>query len=352
MRQISDSLAGIGRFSSIPRQQLFAEQTPLEPLENLSKHCGNASIFVKRDDCTALAFGGNKVRQLEFYLGEAVANDADTILITGAVQSNFVRAAAAAANKLGMRCHIQLEERVAETTQQYRESGNVLLDKLLGATLHSYATGEDESGADQALEELAADLNRSGSNPYVIHLAPDHPPLGALGYVVAADELLRQCAANGSEFDRIYVGSGSGATHAGLLFGLRALCSDLPVSGVCVRRSAELQVHRINDTCERISALLETKNPVEIGDIVLTDEFLAPGYGVPNDAVLDAIILGARMEGLIIDPVYTGKTLAATIHAASKSATDQNLLFWHTGGTPAIFAYQNMIEKAVSRHAN
>ncbi len=352
MRQISDSLAGLGRFSSIPKQQLFAEQTPLELLGNLSRHCGGASIFVKRDDCTALAFGGNKVRQLEFYLGEAVALEADTVLITGAVQSNFVRTAAAAANKLGMRCHIQLEERVAETTPQYRESGNVLLDKLLGATLHSYATGEDESGADQALEQIATDLKNSGRNPYVIHLALDHPPLGALGYIVAADELLRQIGASEIKLDQIFVGSGSGATHAGLLFGFRALGSNLPVTGVCVRRKADLQVHRIKDACERIATLLDVKNPVAVEDIELTGDFLAPGYGVPSNSILDAIILGARMEGLIIDPVYTGKALAATIHFASRSSPDQNLLFWHTDGTPAIFAYQNIIEKAIDRNAN
>jgi len=324
----------------------------LEPLENLTAHCRGASLFVKRDDCTALAFGGNKVRQLEFYMGDAVAHKADTILITGAVQSNFVRTAAAAANKLGMKCHIQLEERVAETKRQYRESGNVLLDKLLGATLHSYATGEDETGADDALERLAKDLRKSGGNPYVIHLAPEHPPLGALGYIAAADELLAQLKNSDIQLDRIFVGSGSGATHAGLLFGLRALGNGLPVTGVCVRRAAGLQLKRITDACGRIAEVLEMANPVHARDVEVTDQFLAPGYGVPSDDVLDAIILGARKEGLVIDPVYTGKVLAATIHAAANGTSNEDFLFWHTGGTPAIFAYQELIEKAIARNSD
>ena len=142
--------AKLGRLAEIPRHRRFAGNTPLEPLPNLSAHFGGASFFVKRDDCTILAFGGNKVRQLEFYLGEACTGNADTILITGAVQSNFVRLAAAGARKLGMSCHIQLEERVAIDDHSYRTSGNVLVNKLLGATLHSYPEGEDESGADSS----------------------------------------------------------------------------------------------------------------------------------------------------------------------------------------------------------
>lgn len=343
----ADLPTGLGRLPSISRQLLCSGPTPLESMPNLAKHCGGPRLFVKRDDCTGLAFGGNKVRQLEFYLGAAVAQDADTILITGAVQSNFVRTAAAGARKLGMDCHIQLEERVATNAPHYRDSGNVLIDKLLGATLHSYPDGEDESGADRQLEAIAADLKTAGRRPYIIPLAPGHPPLGALGYVVAARELLGQIDAQDLAVDRIFVASGSGATHGGLLFGLRASGSDIPVTGSCVRRGARLQRGRIQDTCDGIAALLEIDSPVTDTDIELTDAFLAPGYGELNEPTSEAIVLGARTEGLIIDPVYTGKALAATIDHARQAHENQTILFVHTGGTPAIFAYQEKIEAAM-----
>ncbi len=346
-----DLTNGIGRFESIPRQALCSGRTPIEPMPNLSTHCGGTHLLVKRDDCTGLAFGGNKVRQLEFYLGEATAQGADTILITGAVQSNFVRTAAAGARKLGMTCHIQLEERVSTDAPRYRDSGNVLIDKLLGATLYSYPDGEDETGADRQLQEIANDLRKEGRRPYIIPLAPGHPPLGALGYVAAAQELLRQFAEQDLSVDRIFVASGSGATHGGLLFGLRASGSCIPVTGSCVRRAADLQRARIHDTCEGIAALLEIESPVADVDIELTDAFLAPGYGELNEPTSRAIVLGARMEGLIIDPVYTGKALAATIDHAHTADENSTIMFVHTGGTPAIFAYQEKIEAAMKTFA-
>ena len=339
--------AKLGRLAEIPRQRLFAGNTPLEPLPNLSAHFGGASFFVKRDDCTILAFGGNKVRQLEFYLGEACTGNADTILITGAVQSNFVRLAAAGARKLGMSCHIQLEERVAIDDHSYRTSGNVLVNKLLGATLHSYPEGEDESGADSELERIATELRSAGHRPYVIHLAPGHPPLGSLGYVVAAQELLLQIKEGDIEIDEIFVGSGSGATHAGLLFGLRALGSPIVVNGVCVRRNADAQKNRIRETCDAIAKLLDQPSGVTDEDINLTDAFLAPGYGHPGPATLDAITLCAQTEALLLDPVYTGKAMAGMLNHANSANRRANYLFIHTGGIPAIFGYQRTIEAAL-----
>jgi D-cysteine desulfhydrase family pyridoxal phosphate-dependent enzyme len=325
------------------------DKTAIEHMPNLGAHCGGARLLVKRDDCTGLAFGGNKVRQLEFYMGAACSQGADTVLITGAVQSNFVRLAAAAARKLAMDCHIQLEERVAKDDPDYRNSGNVFIDKLLGATLHAYPDGEDEAGADRQLESIAAELQRAGRRPYVIHLGPGHPPLGALGYVVAAQELLSQINADEDAIaiDRIFVGSGSGATHAGLLFGLRALGSDIPVTGVCVRRSAELQQLRIKNTCDGLATLLQTDSVVGEEDISLCDAFLGPGYGIPDTATLNAIVLGAQKEGLLVDPVYTGKVLAAVIHQARTAEKHSTFLFFHTGGSPALFAYRNVLEEAL-----
>ena len=321
----------------LPRTRLGTSPTPLEGLPNLSRRFGGANLFVKRDDCTGLAFGGNKVRQLEFYLGEALANRADTVLITGAVQSNFVRSAAAACATLGIECHVQLEQRTPKNDPTYQASGNVLLNKLLGATLYSYPHGEDEDGADRRLLELADQLKAQGRTLYVIHLAPGQKPLGALGYLVAARELLGQ---PGPEIDEIVVASGSGHTHAGLLFGLRALGCSTRVTGVCVRRDAKQQFARISNRLREIADLLGVDPAASDSDIRLTDEFLAPGYGQLNEPTLSAIKAAARLEGLLLDPVYTGKAMAAFLQRATAVAAGKTLLFIHTGGQPALFAYE------------
>lgn len=332
----------LGRLGDLPRAKLFHAPTYLEYMPNLTAaYGGKRALYVKRDDLTDMAFGGNKVRQLEFYLGEAQAQGADTVLITGAVQSNFARLTAAGARKLGMECHIQWEERVAKQDLRYRNSGNVLIERILGATLHSYPLGEDEAGADRRLGEIAEELRRAGRKPYIIPLAPGHAPLGALGYVVAAQELLQQIEAADLSVDGIVVASGSGATHAGLLFGLRALGSSVPVTGICVRRDAAAQQPRIETRCAEIAALLETVNPVVAKDVVVTDAFLAPGYGRASEEVLNAIRLAARTEALMLDPVYSGKTMAGFISAAKQAEGEGALIFIHTGGTPGIFAYED-----------
>ncbi len=329
----------LGRLGELPRARLGHAPTPLEALPNLGARLGRAGLYVKRDDCTGLAFGGNKVRQLEFYLGEAQSQGADTVLITGAVQSNFGRLAAAAARRLGMDCHIQLEERVPKTDPVYRTSGNVLLDRILGATLHYYPDGEDEAGADRRLHEIAAELAARGRRPYIIPLAPGHKPLGALGYVVAAEEIRRQLAAGGPSIHEVVVASGSGNTHAGLLFGFRALGWPVTVTGICVRRPAAAQRERIESRCREIAELLSIEPVVDPADIRLIDDFLAPGYGRLNEATIAAIETAARTEALILDPVYTGKTMAGFLHRARESGSGRALLFVHTGGTPALFAY-------------
>ncbi len=336
MTRVTGLSAPLARF---PKADLGHHPTPLEPMSNLQKQFPGKHLWVKRDDCNGLALGGNKVRQLEYYLGEAQAQKADTVLITGAVQSNFVRLAAAAANKLGMDCHIQLEKRVAKDSVSYNTSGNVLLDQMLGATIHYFDRGEDEAGADTALHEIAADLKANGRRPYIIHLAPGHPPLGALGYVEAAGEMLEQAKHQNICFDQIVVPSGSGNTHGGLLFGLRALGDKTPVAGICVRRDAISQRQRIADRAGELADLLAIENPVTDRDISLTDDFLHPAYGQLNEATSAAIKLAATTEALILDPVYSGKTMAGFLHTANTMQQDGTLLFWHTGGAPAVFAY-------------
>ncbi len=328
------------RLDELPRVALAQLPTPLELMPNLTCAVGGTRMFVKRDDCTGLAFGGNKARQLEFYLGAARRQSADTILITGAAQSNYVRMAAAAARRLGMDIHIQLEERVSNDDHAYHESGNVLLDRMLGATIYSYPRGEDEAGADSRLEEIATILREQGRNPYVIHLGQSHAPLGALGYVVAARELVLQADEMRVEFDEVVVASGSGHTHAGLLFGLRALGFGARVTGVCVRRNKGLQISRIIDHCSRIAELLGTESPVMPADIHLVDDFLPPGYGLLNPPTVEAIKLAARSEALLLDPVYTGKVMAGAIDSARRANREKTIVFVHTGGGPGIFGYE------------
>ena len=323
----------------IPRTRLGHTPTPLEHAPRLAGRLGLKSLLIKRDDCTGLAFGGNKVRQLEFYLGEAMRQNADTVLITGAVQSNFVRLAAAGARTRGMDCHIQLERRVPGQTPDYHNSGNVLLDRLLGATLHSCPDGEDEEGADRHLGEIADGLRNEGKRPYIIPLAPGHKPLGALGYVVGANETLNQLDAMSEQPDEVFIASGSGHTHGGFLFGLRGLGSSIPVKGVCVRRSADRQIPRVRKRVHEIADVLGIPCPVGGGDIDITDETLAPGYGMISDAVRQAISLAAECEGLLLDPVYTAKVMAAVAARARNGGAGKSILFVHTGGTPALFGY-------------
>lgn len=332
----------------LPRTEMTRGTTPFEPLDHLSRVNGGARIWAKRDDVQGLAFGGNKVRQLEYYFGQAEAAGADTILITGAVQSNFCRLTAAFAAKLGMECHLQLEERVASNDPLYRESGNVILDKLMGAHLHSYAAGEDETGADANLEHLASRLSAKGRTPYVIHLAPGHPPWGALGYLHCAEELISDAEAEGITLDHVAVASGSGATHAGLLFGLRLLGATMPVTGFCVRRSVAEQKPRIEGRCQEIADLLGIENPVTPDDVVVNDRFFWPGYGKINLPTERAIRLGARCEAMVLDPVYTGKSMAGALNVAGNLRPDQNVAFIHTGGTPAVFAYADPMRSVLA----
>ncbi len=339
-------LDDIDRF---PRVRLGHTPTPLDPAPRLGAALG-VELWVKRDDCTGLAFGGNKVRQLEFHLGEAQARAADTVLITGAVQSNFTRLAAAGARKLGMDIHVQLEERVAQADDLYRRSGNVLLDRLLGAAAHAFPVGDNEAAADAALDALARSLSDAGRKPYVIHLGLEHPPVGGLGYVLAAGEVLEQAAASGVRFDAAVCASGSGITHAGLLVGLRALGDGMPIHGICVRRDARQQRARLARRAAELARLIGFAGAVQDEDIDLCDDVQPPGYGLLNDAVGEAISMAARHEGLLLDPVYTGKAMAGLIaHVrAGRIVAGSRVLFIHTGGLPAIFAYANKLERWLS----
>ncbi|MFQ5995224.1 MAG: D-cysteine desulfhydrase family protein [Acidiferrobacterales bacterium] len=339
--------------ADFPRVRLTHAPTPFEPLPNLTRELGGPRLFVKRDDCTGLAMGGNKARQLEFYFGEAKAQNADTIIITGAVQSNFLRMTAAAAAKLGLACEIQREDRVPDMAEDYHSSGNVLLDQLLGCKIHTFPEGEDEKAADVALERVADLIRAEGRRPYVIHLSEEHPPIGALGYIDAAREILDQAAHVGVKVDLVVVPSGSALTHVGALVGLRLLQSKIPVLGICVRRDREQQAERVLRRASETAELVGRPGIVDQDDVWVDDKVLAPGYGRLNDATTEAILLAARSEGLLVDPVYSGKTLAGLIALVrdGRIATDSNVVFLHTGGTPALFGYQNLLARATDGSA-
>ncbi len=321
-----------------PRTQLMSGATPLERLDRLSLELG-IDLWLKRDDLTGLGFGGNKTRQLEFYFGEAHRQGADTILITGAVQSNFVRSAAAAAAKLGMQSVLQLEERVPDMGEEYYSSGNVLLAQILGAKHMSYPEGEDETGADAALHARAEELNAQGRKPYVIHLGLNHPPLGALGYVVAGQELCQQMP----DFDAVVVPSGSGATHGGLLTGIALEENAASVFGVCVRRDREKQQARMSTVLQKLADLLGIDAAPLQDRINVLDEALPPGYGKVSGMTRAALEKMARTEGIFLDPVYSAKTFAGLLHLvnAGEIQPGQKVVMLHTGGLPALFGYQN-----------
>ena len=344
---MSSPLVPADRF---PRVRLGHTPTPLDAAPRLGAALG-IELWVKRDDCTGLALGGNKVRQLEFYLGEAQVQGADTVLVTGAVQSNLVRLAAAGARQLGMEVHIQLEERVDEIGDFYRSSGNLLVDQLLGATLHSFPVGEDEAAADAALGCLARTLADEGRRPYVIHSAVGHPPLGGLGYILAAEEVVTQAVALGIAFDAVVCASGSALTHAGFLVGLRAVGETAPVFGICVRRDAGQQGVRVAQVAAALGAMIERPATFDAGEVNVCDAVLKPGYGKLNDAVREAMAMAAQHEGLLLDPVYTGRAMAGLIaHVrAGGIATGSRVLFLHTGGLPAIFAYADQLGSWLSQ---
>lgn len=331
-----------------PRASLVHAPTPLEKLPRLSERYPGHSLYLKRDDCTGLAMGGNKARQLEFYLGDAISQGCDTVLSTGAVQSNYMRMLAAAAAKLGLDCHVQLESRVKSKDSDYLESGNVFLDRLFGARIHKYEEGEDEYGADHALQEIAEELANQGKSPYIVPLAPVEEPKGALGYVLAAKELVKQFAQWETYPDLIVVGSGSGLTHAGLLTGFRIMDVSVPILGACVRRAAQVQQPRVLSTCRKVERMLGVGEVVSESDVVVNDLALAPGYGQASEKVMETIHMVASLEGILLDPVYSAKTVSDTLLLIESGVLrdKQKIVMIHTGGTPALFAYRKQILSA------
>jgi len=324
----------LGRF---PRVHFGHLPTPLEPMHRLTGYLGGPHLWVKRDDCTGLSTGGNKTRKLEFLMADALAREADTVITQGATQSNHARQTAAAAARLGLDCHILLEDRTGFTTPAYTRSGNVLLDELHGATVSMRPGGVDMQAE---MERLADDLRSKDRRPYVIPGGGSNP-IGALGYVQAALELMSQAADIGLRIDRVVHATGSAGTQAGLVTGLVALNSGIPVLGISVRAPREKQEQNVFRLASETAAYLGLDDLVRREHVVANSDYVGEGYGIPTLGMVEAVKLVARLEGLLLDPVYSGKAMAGLIDLATGGyfGTDENVVFIHTGGAVGLFGY-------------
>jgi D-cysteine desulfhydrase family pyridoxal phosphate-dependent enzyme len=311
---------------TIPRIRFANLPTPIEVLPRLSAELGGPKILVKRDDLTGIAFGGNKVRKLEFLLAEAQAHGARTIITAGAVQSNHCRQTAAACARLGLRCHL-----VLSGSRPVAASGNLLLDQLFGAQI-SFNTRMD---GEEALQQAFQQAWEAGQRPYLIPYGGSNPT-GATGYVYAMKEMLDQ----GYRPDWIVFASSSSGTQAGLVAGARIFGYQGKVLGISVDKDEatlkEMVAHLASDTTD----LLGEKAEFVPSDISVSADYLGGGYGVMGRAEIDAIRLFARLEGLLLDPVYTGRAAVGLIDLVKKKyfRSDETVLFWHTGGGPALFS--------------
>lgn len=316
------------------RLDLIGAPTALEKLERLSVWAGR-DIYIKRDDTTTLALGGNKVRKLEYLAADALAQGADTLITAGAIQSNHVRQTAALAARLGLSCVALLENPIATEDSSYLHNGNRLLLDLFDAKVEMV---ENLDNADEQLHALAARLRNSGKKPYLVPIGGSSP-VGALGYVKAGFELAEQIKQTGLDFAAVVLASGSAGTHSGLALALAEALPELPVIGVTVSRPEETQRPKVQGLAERTAELLGVTLP-DAFKVELWDEYFGPRYGEPNAGTLSAIKLVASHEGLLLDPVYTGKAMAGLLDGLGRGRFDDGpLIFLHTGGAPALFAY-------------
>ncbi|HQP19755.1 D-cysteine desulfhydrase [Phenylobacterium conjunctum] len=324
-----------------PRARFAHLPTPLEAAPRLGEALGGLNLFIKRDDCTGLAGGGNKTRKLEFLVGAALAAGADTLVTQGAVQSNHVRQTIAAAAKFGLACEVILEERVATNAIDYQGSGNVLLDHLLGGKSRRVPAGSDMNAA---LEQVAEEIRAKGGKPYVIPGGGSNT-IGALGYVDCALELVRQADAQGLKIDRIVTATGSAGTHAGLVAGLALAGADIPVLGIGVRAPKETQEANVHKLAVATAEMLGHGDRVTREMTVADCDYVGEGYGLVDEAVIEALKLAARTEGLLLDPVYSGKAMKGLIALAQQGMfKGETVVFLHTGGAQGLFGYHSVLE--------
>jgi len=320
-----------------PRVRLTHAPTPLEPMPRLSELLSGPRLWIKRDDCTGLALGGNKTRKLEYLMGDAIAQKADIVITQGATQSNHARQTAAAAARVGLGCEILLENRTGIEAADYRISGNVLLDRLFGATLRYLPGGSD---MDAAMAARAEELRAQRRRPYVIPGGGSNP-IGALGYVTSALELVEQANVKGLDIDCVVTATGSTGTQAGLVAGFEGIRSGIPVLGICVRAPQAIQEEKVHALAQRTADLLGVAGAVARERVVANSDYVGGGYGVPTEGMMEAMELVARTEGIVLDPVYSGKAMAGLIDLVRRGhfTRDANVVFMHTGGAVGLFGY-------------
>ena len=337
------------KLNDIPRVSLSFLPTPLEPLHALTKHLGGPQIWIKRDDMTGLATGGNKARKLEFLVADAINNKADTLLTFGAVQSNHARMTAAAACKLGLKSFLVLSGSKPATV-----TGNLLLDEIMGCEYLFLPDYNDPSKHDEmrmAVFNIVQDLTEKGRSVYMIPPGGS-TPLGDIGYYLATVEMFEQARELGFRIDHILVAMGSGGTHAGLLTG--AKCLDMPtkVIGIAVNKKgslAELGLPPIEVIVNQVGELIGEEPSATPDDVVIHYDYYGEAYGVITPECVEAIRLMARLEGIFLDPVYTGKAMAGMIDLIGKGQfhKDENIVFMHTGGYPGIFPHAESFREHV-----
>jgi L-cysteate sulfo-lyase len=331
--------------SRFPRIKLCHTPTPLEKMGNLSKLLGGPTLWIKRDDCTGIATGGNKVRKLEFLMGDALAKGATHVVTQGAVQSNHVRQTAAVAAKLGLKCTAVLEHRIQTNDQDYLAGGNVLMDHLMGINIEYRPGGTDMQAA---IEEVGARLESQGEKAYCIPGGGSNP-IGALGYASVALELLNQANDMNLKIDRIVHATGSAGTQAGLVAGLVALNAQIPVLGIGVRLPKDRQEANVHKLAEATSALMGGP-AIPREAVVANCDYVGDGYGIPTPGMAEAVLMLARNEGIFLDPVYSGKGMAGLIDLIRKKTfpAEENIVFLHTGGQVGLFGYADYLNAAAA----
>ena len=324
--------------AKFPRRGYVTTPTPVEFLPNFSRALGaGINVYIKRDDMLPGAAGGNKTRKLDFCIADALEQGADTIITCGAVQSNHCRLTLAWAVKEGLDCHLVLEERV-KGSYSPDASGNNFLFQLLGVkSITVVPGGTDMMGA---MKDLAAKLAATGKKPYVIPGGASNP-LGALGYVRCAEELLQQLFEMRLNIDHMVVPSGSAGTHGGIIAGIIGNNANIPVTGIGVNRSKAVQENAVHTLANQTLALIGAQTTAPADKVVAFDDYVGPGYSLPTDAMVEAVKLLARTESILLDPVYSGKAMSGLMDLARKGyfPKGSNVLFLHTGGSPALYAY-------------
>ena len=324
-----------------PRVHLAHLPTPLERMDRLSEALGGPEIWIKRDDCTGLSTGGNKTRKLEFLMAEAQAEGADLVMTQGATQSNHARQTAAFAARLGMNCHILLEDRTGYKDENYNHNGNVLLDVLHGATYETRNAGLDMN---VEMELVAENFRKQGKKVYTIPGGGSNTT-GALGYANCALELVGQANDRGLVIDHIVHATGSTGTQAGLVTGLKALNANIPVMGISVRAAKAVQEENVFKLASATADVLGCPGIVSAQDIAANSDYVGEGYGLPTEAGIDAIRMFAKLEGLLLDPVYSSKGAAGLIDLIRKGhyKKGERVVFLHTGGSVSLFGYLNAL---------